>query len=170
MHNHHATEVCTARCPSAGLGDFVAYRGQKTVPETDDPLAEALPCNNWDCPPGGHSFDCPALHRDSVRAHIANLEAAHWTRLERSHADAARAAAAVDAVRGVHRPEERCHDGSGEWSVSREEWDDEEHDGEPEVFLVCAECGSLEVSDQAPDAGYRDSQWPCRTVRALGID
>ena len=50
------------------------------------------------------------------------------------------------AVLRLHSPQERCHDGDGTWSVTREEWE-ADYDGEPKVFLVCAECGRIEMHE-----------------------
>jgi hypothetical protein len=74
---------------------------------------------------------------------------------------------AIDRVHALHTVEERCHDGSGEWSVARADWDREY---EPEVFLICSHCGRIEMRESQGEsefASYLDALWPCATVRAL---
>jgi hypothetical protein len=85
---------------------------------------------------------------------------AMWDRLHETYAAGKAARAKLDAVRDLHKPEKRWHDGSGEWSVDTPE----------ECFEVCHHCGQLEVNDQAPDVSFRDSLWPCATIRAIGGD
>ena len=84
-------------------------------------------------------------------------------------------AAALTAVLELHQPQERCHDGDGSWSVTREEWDND-YDGEPETFLVCAHCGAIEMHESTEvgdEHSYLDALWPCPTVEiieaALGV-
>ena len=78
-------------------------------------------------------------------------------------------AAALQAVLERHHVQERCHDGDGTWSVTREDFDDA-YDGEPEVFLVCRECGAIEMHESTEDGGdhsYLEALWPCATVVAI---
>lgn len=81
---------------------------------------------------------------------------------------------ALAPILALHSPQERCHDGSGEWSVTREDWDRDYDDEEPETFLICSECGPLEMrAEQGDDdqwASYLAALWPCSTARALGVE
>jgi hypothetical protein len=77
---------------------------------------------------------------------------------------------ALDRVRALHTVEERCHYGSGEWSVTREEWESGGYDGDPEVFLICSHCGRIEMREsqgQSEFASYLDALWPCADIRAI---
>lgn len=50
------------------------------------------------------------------------------------------------------------------------EWDD---DTVPTMFLICAECGRIEMSntdDMADERSYDLAIWPCATARAFGMD
>jgi hypothetical protein len=73
-------------------------------------------------------------------------------------------------VLDIHTPEERAHDGSGEWSIPLSEWDDDET---PETFTVCSHCGAIEMRESQGEsefASYLEALWPCATVRAVTGD
>ena len=77
--------------------------------------------------------------------------------------------AALTAVLELHRPQERCHDGDGSWSVTRDIWD-RDYDGDPETFVVCSHCGAIEMHESTSAGDYHtyvDSLWPCSTVEAI---
>jgi hypothetical protein len=73
---------------------------------------------------------------------------------------------AVEKVLALHKPETRfTAAGYEEYSFDTRE---EAMEWNPVTgsFIVCEHCGSIETDDD-PDRSYRDSMWPCATVRAL---
>ncbi|GAB3224236.1 hypothetical protein GCM10027447_12650 [Glycomyces halotolerans] len=80
------------------------------------------------------------------------------------------AQARLDAAAKLHKPERRYTNPEGECSFDDEEeasdWFDLPID-RLSFFDVCERCGDLETHDS--DREYRDSIWPCKTARALGL-
>ena len=83
------------------------------------------------------------------------------------------AVAAIEAVLAIHFSEKRWQpDREAEFSYSDEEQvRDEWPDSEPTYFEVCAECKVIEEGpcdgECTSELGYRESLWPCPTVRAV---
>lgn len=107
--------------------------------------------------------DLPAVDQEAMGRFVAPLVAAAVGPL-------------LAPIRALHQPEERCHDGEGTWSVTREVWETDfrGHDwlDDPEVFLVCAECGGIEMhvsrgEEHGDSHDYLDALWPCPTAKAL---
>lgn len=105
---------------------------------------------------------------DPVRAdaeHERGLRNAEF--IAASREDVPVMADALLRILDLHTPEERAHDGSGEWSIPLSEWDDDEA---PETFTVCSHCGAIEMRESQGEsefASYLEALWPCGTVRAV---
>ena len=80
---------------------------------------------------------------------------------------------ADEQIRKLHKPLRRYHDGSGEFSMDTAEDVAREYEIPVEdvsYFEVCAHCAFLETwhpSEAGVDYDYRESLWPCATIRAL---
>jgi hypothetical protein len=83
-------------------------------------------------------------------------------------------AARLEAVRALHQPENRYSDSGQEWSCDTPEEAAAIADCDPSdlvAWQVCAECGRIERADEDDrDWAYRESLWPCPTVRALDAE
>jgi len=115
---------------------------------TASALVAALPALTQDGRSSDSERSGPEV--DRLRARVRELEAQR------------------EAVLALHAPEERAHDGSGEWSVPLAEWDDETRS--PETFTICSHCGSIEMREsqgESESAVYLEALWPCSTVWAL---
>lgn len=80
-----------------------------------------------------------------------------------------------DAVCGLHKPERRYTPNLAEsCSFDTPEEAAEYDDIDIELvahFDVCAHCGSIEMDDgDSYGRDYRESLWPCKTAKALGLD
>ena len=86
---------------------------------------------------------------------------------------AAAKAEALGTLLALHKPEARYHprdidDRSWETIEEAREYADT-YDEVMESFEICAECGRVEseqLREYADEWGYRESLWPCETVKA----
>jgi hypothetical protein len=104
-------------------------------------------------------------------AHDIDSQLAHGTAL------LAVAAAAKDEmgslIRHLHKPEQRFYpvnvdDRSWDTADEAREWGSD--DEAIEMFEICSECGRLEaeqLKESGEDWGYRESLWPCPTIKAI---
>lgn len=77
----------------------------------------------------------------------------------------------VGRVRELHTPVKRWQDApdsSWSWDTEEEARAEMESDTDPVSFFeVCSHCAELEMEHAADFADYRESLWPCPTMRAL---
>jgi hypothetical protein len=150
--------------------------------------AEAATPGPWEamCSDSGHSkyeLDCSVITSD-IGDSICDLEGLDRVTLNERYkgegdrdayfiaaarSDLPRLVAAVEAVLDLHGTEKRWQphpDCEYSWDTEDEARDEIDGEGDPTFFEVCGHCGELEMrNDTAAD--YRDSIWPCDTVRKI---
>ncbi len=83
----------------------------------------------------------------------------------------------IGRVRALHHPQERYHDGGGEWSTATKEEAAAIGDCDlsaVESFTVCGHCGDIEMAEEQHEGwdtpAFLQALWPCPTIRTMDAD